>query len=44
MLVRFNHYNQSMAMRHNKDILWKGVLEWVFDDLLRFISPDVVTS
>jgi len=27
-------------MRHNKDILWKGLLEWVFDDLLRFIFPD----
>lgn len=21
-------------MRHNKDILWKGLLEWVFDYLL----------
>jgi hypothetical protein len=27
-------------MRHNKDILWKGVLEWVFDDLLRFVYQD----
>jgi hypothetical protein len=27
-------------MRHNKDILWKGLLEWVFDDLLRFVFPD----
>ena len=27
-------------MRHNKDILWKGLLEWVFDDLLRFIFPE----
>lgn len=27
-------------MRHNKDILWKGLLEWVFDDLLRFIFPN----
>jgi hypothetical protein len=26
-------------MRHNKDILWKGVLEWVFEDLLRFVYP-----
>ena len=22
-------------MYHNKDVLWKGLLEWVFDDLLR---------
>ena len=28
-------------MPHNKDILWKGLLEWVFDDLLRFVLPDV---
>ena len=28
------------VMRHNKDILWKGVLEWVFDDLLRFLFPE----
>jgi hypothetical protein len=27
-------------MRHNKDILWKGLLEWVFDDLLRFVYPN----
>src|SRR5579871_1604486 len=27
-------------MGHSKDILWKGLLEWVFDDLLRFIFPD----
>src|ERR1700733_2002691 len=27
-------------MQHNKDILWKGVLRWVFDDLLRFVFPD----
>ena len=27
-------------MRHNKDILWKGLLEWVFDDLLRFLFPE----
>ena len=27
-------------MRHNKDVLWKGLLEWVFDDLLRFLFPD----
>jgi hypothetical protein len=27
-------------MRHNKDILWKGLLEIVFDDLLRFVFPD----
>jgi len=27
-------------MHHNKDILWKGLLEWVFDDLLRFIFPN----
>jgi hypothetical protein len=26
-------------MRHDKDILWKGLLEWVFDDLLRFVFP-----
>ena len=27
-------------MGHNKDILWKGVLQWVLDDLLRFVFPD----
>ena len=27
-------------MRHNKDILWKGLLELVFDDLLRFVFPN----
>jgi hypothetical protein len=27
-------------MVHNKDILWKGLLEWVFDDLLRFVFPE----
>ncbi|GGA97569.1 hypothetical protein [Puia dinghuensis] len=27
-------------MQHNKDILWKGVLQWVLDDLLRFVFPD----
>ena len=27
-------------MYHNKDVLWKGLLEWVFDDLLRFLFPD----
>jgi predicted transposase YdaD len=27
-------------MRHNKDTLWKGLLEWVFDDLLRFVFPN----
>ena len=27
-------------MGHNKDILWKGLLEWIFDDLLRFLYPD----
>jgi hypothetical protein len=27
-------------MRHDKDILWKGLLEWVFDDLLRFVFPN----
>ena len=27
-------------MRHNKDILWKGLLEIVFDDLLRFVFPN----
>ena len=27
-------------MQHNKDILWKGVLNWVFDDLLHFVFPD----
>ena len=27
-------------MWHNKDILWKGLLEWVFDDLLRFVFPE----
>src|ERR1700742_2676055 len=25
---------------HNKDILWKGVLQWVLDDLLRFVFPN----
>jgi len=23
-----------------KDVLWKGLLEWVFEDLLRFLYPD----
>jgi hypothetical protein len=27
-------------MIHDRDILWKGLLEWVFDDLLRFIFPN----
>lgn len=27
-------------MAHKKDLLWKAVLEWVFDDLLRFLFPD----
>jgi hypothetical protein len=27
-------------MRHNKDILWKWLMEWVSDDLLRFVFPD----
>jgi hypothetical protein len=27
-------------MRRKNDILWKGILEKVFDDLLRFIFPD----
>ena len=27
-------------MQHNKDILWKGVLQWVLDDLLRFVFPN----
>lgn len=27
-------------MLHNKDVLWKGVLQWVFDDLLRFVFPN----
>ena len=27
-------------MRHNKDILWKSLLERVFDDLLRFVFPE----
>lgn len=27
-------------MRHNRDILWKAVLESVMDDLLRFLFPD----
>jgi hypothetical protein len=27
-------------MRHKYDILWKGVTEEVFDDLLRFIFPE----
>ncbi len=27
-------------MRRKSDILWKGMLEEVFDDLLRFIFPD----
>jgi hypothetical protein len=27
-------------MRHNRDILWKGVLRWVLDDLLRFVFPN----
>jgi hypothetical protein len=30
-------------MRHDKDILWKGLLEWVFDDLLRFVFPNADT-
>jgi hypothetical protein len=27
-------------MAHRKDILWKGLLEWVGEDLLRFVFPD----
>src|SRR4051812_4317263 len=27
-------------MRRKNDILWKGVMEVIFDDLLRFIFPD----
>ena len=27
-------------MRQNKDILWKWLLEWVVDDLLRFVFAD----
>src|SRR5258708_26291858 len=27
------------AMRRNRDILWKGIIEEVFDDLLRFVFP-----
>jgi hypothetical protein len=27
-------------MKHNKDILWKSVLQWVLDDLLRFVFPN----
>jgi hypothetical protein len=27
-------------MRRDNDILWKGILEEVFDDLLRFIFPN----
>ena len=27
-------------MSHGKDILWKGLLEWVCDDLLRFVFPN----
>lgn len=30
----------GVVMRHNKDILWKGLMEWVFDDLLRFLFPE----
>jgi len=28
-------------MRHDDDVLWKGTMEEVCDDLLRFIFPDV---
>jgi len=27
-------------MKRNNDVLWKGLLEEVFDDLLRFVFPD----
>ena len=27
-------------MRRKNDILWKGILEEVFSDLLRFLYPD----
>src|ERR1700744_1860846 len=27
-------------MPRNRDILWKSLLEWLFDDLLRFLYPD----
>jgi hypothetical protein len=30
-------------MGHRKDTLWKGLLEWVFDDLLRFVFPEADT-
>lgn len=26
--------------RHNRDILWKGLIEWVFGDMLRFVFPN----
>ncbi|HTI07928.1 MAG TPA: hypothetical protein VL832_05210 [Puia sp.] len=28
-------------MRRKNDLLWKGMLEEIFDDLLRFIFPEV---
>jgi len=31
---------KSYSMRHNRDILWKAVLESVMDDLLRFLFPN----
>ena len=31
-------------MRRKDDILWKGILEDVFEDFLRFLSPDAATT
>jgi hypothetical protein len=31
---------QNLPMRRKNDILWKGIIEEVFDDLLRFIFPE----
>ena len=30
-------------MRRNEDLLWKAILEDVFDDLLRFVFPEAET-
>lgn len=34
-------YFKFYSMRGNYDILWKGMLEEVFEDLLRFVDPGI---
>jgi len=36
----FYHLQPSKTMKQKDDYLWKGILEDVFDDFLRFLHPD----